>query len=384
MPKNYDLHKDHRAHSCDFSFAAKITPRYTWDDIVLPEDKKEQLREVCNYVKHHANVSESLRFQKPSRGKGINVLFSGPSGTGKTMAAEIIARELKLDIYKIDLSIVVSKYIGETEKNLNGIFKKAEQCDAILFFDEADAIFGKRTEVRDAHDRYANIEINYLLQKMEEHEGIAILATNMSKYIDNAFLRRMRFIVEFPFPSEEDRLSMWQKRFPEKTTLDQIDFVFLSKLQITGGKIENIALAATFLAAKSSDKIKMEHVIKAAKKELLKTSKIYGKEEYDKYLDWIKSISDCDEHIRQSIAKILSCALCDVIFQTINSATLTLIEKTAREALTSLRLKIDVVRVNVSAEEAQAGKLLISVDYCVRATNHQFCMVYPFYMSEGK
>lgn len=204
------------------------------------------------------------------------------------MAAEIIADELGLDMYAIDLSMVVSKYIGETEKNLNRIFKDAEECNAVLFFDEANAVFGKRTEARDAHDRYANIEINYLLQKMEEHEGIVTLATNMRKNVDDAFLRRMNFIVEFPFPNEEYRLAIWQKVFPEQTPLDNIDFDFLSKLQISSGNIKNIALTAAFLAAENSDKVNMEHIVKAANWEFQKTGKIFGKEEFGKYYKLIK------------------------------------------------------------------------------------------------
>jgi SpoVK/Ycf46/Vps4 family AAA+-type ATPase len=280
-----DLYEGCRAQSSSIPFTVKITQRYTWEDIVLSVDKKEQLREVCNYVKHCAKVYEIWGFEKHSLGKGLNVLFSGPSGTGKTMAAEIVARELMLDIYKIDLSMVVSKYIGETEKNLNRIFKEAEECNVILFFDEADAIFGRRTEVRDAHDRYANIEINYLLQKMEEHEGIVILATNMSKNIDAAFLRRMNFIVEFPFPNEEYRLTIWKKVFPEQTPLDEIDFDFLAKLQISGGNIKNIAVTAAFLAAENSENVKMKHIVKAARREFQKIGKIYGKEEFGRYYD---------------------------------------------------------------------------------------------------
>lgn len=184
---------------------------------MLPADKKEQLREICNYVKHYPKVHEVWGIEKHSSGMGLNVLFAGPSGTGKTMAAEIIANDLNLDMFKIDLSMVVSKYIGETEKNLNRIFKDAKESSAILFFDEADALFGKRSEVRDSHDRYANVEINYLLQKMEEHEGIAILATILRKNIDNAFLRRMHSIVDFPFPTPKYRHAIWKKAFPEST-----------------------------------------------------------------------------------------------------------------------------------------------------------------------
>ncbi len=255
----------------------------------MPDDKKELLREICNYVKHYATVYETWGFDKHNRGKGLNVLFSGPSGTGKTMAAEILSGELYLDLYKIDLSMVVSKYIGETEKNLNRIFKDAEESNVVLFFDEADAMFGKRSEVKDAHDRYANIEINYLLQKMEEHEGIVILATNMQKNIDEAFLRRMNFIVEFPFPSEEYRLAIWKRVFPAQMPLDKkIDYEFLSKLQISGGSIKNIGLTAAFLAAESSSIVKMLYIVKAARREFEKIGKVYGKEEFGKYLNLIK------------------------------------------------------------------------------------------------
>jgi len=283
-----DLYEGCKAHSNSVPLTSKIMPRYSWADMVLPADKTEQLREVCNYVKHYAKVYEVWGFDKHSRGKGLNVLFSGPSGTGKTMAAEIVAHELRLDMYKIDLSMVVSKYIGETEKNLNRIFKDAEECNAVLFFDEADALFGKRSEVKDAHDRYANIEINYLLQKMEEHEGIVIIATNMSKNVDDAFLRRMNFIVEFPFPNEEYRFAIWKKVFPEQTPLDKIDFAFLSKLQISGGNIKNIALTAAFLTAEDSNKVKMAHIVKAAKREFQKMGKNYGQEEFGKYYSFVK------------------------------------------------------------------------------------------------
>jgi SpoVK/Ycf46/Vps4 family AAA+-type ATPase len=283
-----DLYEGCKAQSGSIPFTAKIMPRYTWEDIVLPVDKKEQLREICNYVKHYARVFETWGFEKHTLGKGLNILFSGPSGTGKTMAAEIIAHELRLDMYKIDLSMVVSKYIGETEKNLNRIFKDAEESNAILFFDEADALFGKRSEVKDSHDRYANIEINYLLQKMEEHEGIAILATNLSENIDDAFLRRMSSVVEFPFPDEEYRLAIWKKIFPKQTPLADVNFAFLSRLKISGGNIKNIALTATFLAAENSNCVKMEHIVKAAKREFQKIGKTYGKEEFGKYYELVK------------------------------------------------------------------------------------------------
>ena len=203
-----DLYEACRLHSNQklATLARKITPKYAWDDIVLPADRLEQLREICNHVKYRERVYGQWGFdRKLSLGKGLSILFAGPSGTGKTMAAEIIAGALGLDLYKIDLSTVVSKYIGETEKNLSRIFIEAETSNSILFFDEADALFGKRSEVKDSHDRYANIEIGYLLQRMEEYEGVVILATNFRKNMDEAFVRRLHFTVEFPFPNEEDR-----------------------------------------------------------------------------------------------------------------------------------------------------------------------------------
>jgi len=196
--RSFFIKKRGNGNTPSVSFAKKIVPRHGWNDIVLPIERKEQLREICNYAKNYAKT-----FDKHTRRKGLNILFSGPSGTGKTLAAEIIASALKYDVYKIDLSMVVSKYIGETEKNLNKIFKDAEDLNAVLFFEEADALFGKRSEVKDSHDRYANIEVNYLLQKMEENEVIVILATNTSEKIDEAFVRRMNFIVDFSSPNRD-------------------------------------------------------------------------------------------------------------------------------------------------------------------------------------
>lgn len=266
--------------------ARKIIPHYSWSDIVLPADKFQQLREMCNYVKYRHVVYGEWGFdRKISLGKGLNILFSGTSGTGKTMAAEIIANELKLDFYKIDLSCVVSKYIGETEKNLSAIFKEAETANAVLFFDEADALFGKRSEVKDSHDRYANIEINYLLQKMEEHEGIVILATNFRKNIDEAFTRRIHFSLDFPFPDETYRLDIWHKIFPSETPKsNDIDFEFLAKnFKISGGSIKNIALNAAFLAADNSKKVDIKHIIHAVKREYQKMGQHCDQSNFDKY-----------------------------------------------------------------------------------------------------
>lgn len=234
------------------ALAHKIEPVYTWSDIVLPDDALAQLREICQRVTRRQHVLGEWGFgRKLSLGKGVNALFAGPSGTGKTMAAEIIANELGLDLYKIDLSVVVSKYIGETEKNLDRIFRAAENANAILFFDEADALFGKRSEVRDSHDRYANIEISYLLQKMEQFEGITILATNLRGNLDEAFMRRLAFTVHFPFPGEADRRRIWAGIWPVQTPLaGDVDLDFLARqFKLSGGNIKNIALAAAFLAA---------------------------------------------------------------------------------------------------------------------------------------
>jgi SpoVK/Ycf46/Vps4 family AAA+-type ATPase len=271
--------------------ARKIQPKYSWQDIVLPPDLFEQLQEIYSYIKQYYKVYSDWGFEKKlTLGKGLNALFSGPSGTGKTMAAEIIAHELQLDLYKIDLSTVVSKYIGETEKNLSLIFKEGQASNAILFFDEADAIFGKRSEVKDAHDRYANIEIAYLLQKMDEYDGMVILATNLRKNIDEAFSRRMHFTIEFPIPDENDRKRIWQNIFPAEAPLDKdIDFSFLARqFQITGGNIKNIALSAAFLAAQNGSEISMDNIIKAIKREYQKMGKLCNENEFAQYMELVK------------------------------------------------------------------------------------------------
>jgi SpoVK/Ycf46/Vps4 family AAA+-type ATPase len=225
--------------------------------------------------------------RKLSLGKGLCVLFAGPPGTGKTMAAEIIANELRLDVYKIDLSQVVSKYIGETEKNLSRIFSEARATNAIIFFDEADALFGKRSEVRDAHDRYANIEIAYLLQKMEEYEGVSILATNLRQNLDPAFTRRLTFSVDFPFPDEASRLLIWQSIWPKETPLDSnLDLKFVSaQFKLSGGSVKNIALAAAFRAAEEGNKVGTVHLLKAVRREFQKMGKSVPKAEFGPYWD---------------------------------------------------------------------------------------------------
>jgi AAA+ superfamily predicted ATPase len=266
------------------AFARQIDPHYTWKDIVLPKDKKDHLEEVAGFIKYKDTVYSDWGFDKKlSLGKGLNVLFSGPSGTGKTMAAEIIANYVELDLYKIDLSCVISKYIGETEKNLNNIFKRAETSNAILFFDEADALFGKRSEVRDSHDRYANIEINYLLQKMEEYEGITILATNLRQNLDEAFVRRLHIIVDFPFPDEESRLNIWKNVFPQETPIgNDVDYDILAReVKLSGGNIKNIALTAAFYAAEEGGAIRMSHIVQAVRREYQKLGRTWNVFHYD-------------------------------------------------------------------------------------------------------
>jgi AAA+ superfamily predicted ATPase len=274
-----DLYAACRMHSNPrlAALARKITPRYAWDDIVLPPDRVQQLREITNYVKYRSLVYGEWGFdRKLAMGKGLNALFAGGSGTGKTMAAEIIAGELALDLYKIDLSSVVSKYIGETEKNLSRIFNEAETSNAILFFDEADSMFGKRSEVRDSHDRYANLEISYLLQRMEEYEGVVILATNFRKNMDDAFVRRLHFSIDFPFPAERERLRIWQRVWPERiprsadVDLEQI----ARRVEVAGGSIRNIALAAAFLAADEEGVVCMSHLVRATRREYQKMGKV--------------------------------------------------------------------------------------------------------------
>lgn len=251
--------------------AEKLDAKATWDDIVLPEQEAGLLRQIAAQVQVRARVYDDWGFRaRMNRGLGISALFAGDSGTGKTMAAEVLANALKLDLYRIDLSAVVSKYIGETEKNLRQVFDAAEDGGAILFFDEADAIFGKRSEVKDAHDRYANIEINYLLQRMEAYRGLAILATNMKSALDTAFMRRLRFVVNFPFPGAAERKRMWERVFPAETQTDGLEHERLARFNLTGGSIHNIALNSAFFAAQNGNVVTMPLVFEAARNEFRK------------------------------------------------------------------------------------------------------------------
>jgi hypothetical protein len=254
--------------------AQRIEPVAGWADLILPEHQTRSLRDIAAHVRQRGRVYEAWGFAAAgARGLGISALFAGASGTGKTLAAEVIARELRLDLYKIDLSQVVSKYIGETEKNLRRVFDAAEEGAAVLLFDEADALFGKRSDVKDSHDRYANIEISYLLQRMESYKGLAILTTNMKTSLDTAFMRRLRFVVEFPFPDAAERAEIWRRVFPPQTPTSELEIQKLARLNVAGGNIRNIALNAAFHAADAGEPVMMAHILRAARSEYDKLEK---------------------------------------------------------------------------------------------------------------
>jgi hypothetical protein len=251
--------------------AQRIDPVATWNDLVLPDAPTQILHQLAAQARYRMKVYEAWGFaERGRRGLGINALFAGASGTGKTLAAEVLAGELRLDLYRIDLATVVSKYIGETEKNLKRVFDAAEEGGSILLFDEADALFGKRGEVKDSVDRYANIEVGYLLQRMENFQGLAILTTNLKSSLDKAFQRRLRFIVDFPFPDAAQREAIWQRIFPAKTPTQDVSPPLLAQLSMTGGNIRNIAINAAFMAAASGTPLGMEHLLQATRLEAIK------------------------------------------------------------------------------------------------------------------
>jgi len=254
--------------------ARRIESLATWDDLVLPTAPRQTLRTIAAHVRQRALVYEQWGFAaRTDRGLGIGALFAGGSGTGKTMAAEVLANELRLDLYRIDLSALVSKYIGETEKNLRHVFDAAEAGGAILLFDEADAVFGRRSEVRDSHDRYANIEVSYLLQRVETYRGLVILTTNQPQSLDAAFVRRIRFSVQFPFPDTAQRTEIWRRVFPAATPTEGLQWAKLARLNLTGGHIRNLALNAAFLAADAREPVRMHHLLAAAQTEFAKLEK---------------------------------------------------------------------------------------------------------------
>jgi hypothetical protein len=271
-------------------FAMPLMPRFGWEDLVLPEDKIRQLRNVEARVRHRQLVYREWGYgDKISRGKGINVLFTGQPGTGKTVAAEVLAGALSLTLHQIDLSSVISKYIGETEQHLSAIFREAETSQTLLFFDEAEALFGKRTEVKDAHDRYANIEVNYLLQRIEQYEGIVVLATNLHRNLDDAFLRRLSEVIDFPAPDEGARLRLWEKHFPPSAPIKNVNFAFLARqFKLAGGNIRNIAVASAYAAAQEGSDIEMRHVIPALETEFQKQGRIVMESEFGEYLPYTR------------------------------------------------------------------------------------------------
>ncbi len=281
-----DVYEACRAQSSEqlADLAVRVEPTYGWDDIVLPPEQTRRLREVAARIADQGTVYEDWQFAEASSlGNGLVALFSGPSGTGKTMAAEVVAADAGLDLYKVDLSAVVSKYVGETESNLGRIFDEAADSDAILLFDEADALFGERSEVSDARDRYANVEVNYLLQRVEEHDGAVLLTSNLEANIDDAFRRRIHVGIEFPFPDRQARETIWRTAFPEAAPVGDLDYGFLAALELTGGNIRNVALTAAFLAADDDTEIGMTQVVRAVKREFQKTGRLVESGRFDEY-----------------------------------------------------------------------------------------------------
>jgi SpoVK/Ycf46/Vps4 family AAA+-type ATPase len=262
------------------SLAQRIDTRAGWNDLVLPDAQRAAIQQLAIHARHRLRVHYDWGFAgKSARGLGFATLFWGESGTGKTLAAEVLANELGLALYRIDLSGVVSKYIGETEKNLRKLFDAAEDAGVILLFDEADALFGKRSEVKDSHDRYANIEVSYLLQRMEAYSGLAILTTNHKAALDPAFQRRLRFVVHFPFPDQAQREVIWRTVFPPGAPLDGIDYAKLARLDVPGGTIRNIAVSAAFLAAEANAPIGMSQLLRGAEFEAAKRESPYSSAE---------------------------------------------------------------------------------------------------------
>jgi AAA+ superfamily predicted ATPase len=277
--------------------AMRVRPRRAWDDLVLPQDDKAQLAELVSRYRNRGQVFAGWGF-RAARSGGVVALFAGASGTGKTLAAEVVAGELGLDLYRIDLSAVVSKYIGETEKNLERIFTAAGSGNLVLFFDEADALFGKRSEVSDAHDRYANIEVSYLLQRLEAYPGLLIMATNLQGNLDPAFVRRIDVAIDFPLPDEAARRAIWELGFPPRAPVDDLDLAFLSRqFKLSGGSIHNAALAAAFLAADGRGVITMTEVVMALKREFQKLGRLRTEAEFERYFSLVREHVEDVEHV---------------------------------------------------------------------------------------
>jgi SpoVK/Ycf46/Vps4 family AAA+-type ATPase len=271
--------------------ATRLEPAYAWQDLVLPARQLEVLRSISSYLRHRDLVLSEWGYEQAvARDQGLKVLFAGESGTGKTMAGQVITHDLGLELFRIDLATVVSKYIGETEKNLDRIFRAATGSNAILFFDEADALFGKRSEVRDAHDRYANIEVAYLLQKMESYPGAVILATNFRQNMDDAFLRRLDFVIDFPFPEAGDRERIWRLLLPAPAPIEEdVDVAFLAaQFKLSGGGIRNASLAAAFLAAEDGGRIGMAHLVKGVALEYGKLGRLTLESDFERFHELIR------------------------------------------------------------------------------------------------
>jgi hypothetical protein len=271
--------------------AQRLSPGWGWEDLIVPVKQLEQLQSISAYLRHRDRVLTDWGYERiVPRSQGLKALFAGESGTGKTMAAQVLAKELGLELYRVDLATIVSKYIGETEKNLDRIFAAADGSNAILFFDEADALFGKRSEVSDSHDRYANIEVAYLLQKMEGYAGAVILATNFRRNIDDAFLRRLDFVIDFPFPEPEDRIRIWHKLLPDEAPLgDEVDVDFLAtRFKLSGGAIRNCTLSAAFQAADDGDVIEMRHLVRAVALEYGKLGRLTLETDFEQFHPMIR------------------------------------------------------------------------------------------------
>jgi adenylate kinase family enzyme len=291
-PADLDLGARHASTSRLGDLAARLAPGYVWQDLVLPERQQELLRSISAYLRHRDRVLSEWGYERTvARTQGLKVLFAGESGTGKTMAAQVLAAELGLDLFRVDLATVVSKYIGETEKNLERIFTAADGSNAILFFDEADALFGKRSEVSDSHDRYANIEVAYLLQRMEQYPGAVILATNFKRNIDEAFVRRLDFVVDFPFPEPADRRKIWQLVLPREAPVSEdADLDFLAaQFKLSGGAIRNCSLAAAFRAADVDEPISMRHLIRAVAQEYAKQGRLTLETDFERFHEFVRA-----------------------------------------------------------------------------------------------
>ena len=266
--------------------AKRLDAPAVWDDLVLPLRQRDLLRSICSYLRHRDRVLTDWGYERSvARDQGLKVLFAGDSGTGKTLAGRVLARELGLELFRIDLATVVSKYIGETEKNLDRIFTAAEDSNAILFFDEADALLGKRSEVADAHDRHANIEVAYLLQRIESYPGAVILATNFRQNIDAAFTRRLDFIIDFPFPEQVDRVRLWRMLLPDAAPVaEDVDVEFLgARFKLSGGAIRNCSVAAAFMAAEEGSAIGMDHLVRAVALEYGKLGRLTLEADFERF-----------------------------------------------------------------------------------------------------